>query len=156
MAMKRKPPAIDGYNEAAAAEDLALSRGLKAAGATHTPRDAAEAAEMMRDPFEAYERDHDNLLAAFKPVVDGQCRKAGRPAKPANSNDDALRLLEGHDPDLYKGDLTVKRVSELNHWLHTRHSKPRRRSDDTLARAIRRERQTMAAIKFETRSREAW
>lgn len=47
----------------------------------------------------------------------GQARKAGRPPKPANSNDQVAALLRAQRPDDFKGRFTLKRAEATRRWL---------------------------------------
>jgi hypothetical protein len=139
--------AIDRYRDAASGEDRALARGLVDAKESRLPRTRAEAKALMRDPFATYDVAHGELNRALKAVGDGASRSKARPLVPANTNNPLLRALEAHDPRLYQGALTQRRLRLYQDMLRKHHAKLRRRSDEALAKAIQRERNRRAAPK---------
>ena len=82
----------------------------------------------------------DQLAVLEKRVEHGMRRKAGRPSKPANSNDPLIVLLLTEFPDLLTVPVTRERITVYQRWLHAQPDQ-RRRSNDALAKAIRRARQ---------------
>ena len=82
----------------------------------------------------------DQLAVLEKRVEHGARRKAGRPSKPANSNDPLIALLLSEFPDLLTEPVTKARITVYQRWLSAQPGQHPHK-DEALAKAIRRARQ---------------
>jgi hypothetical protein len=155
--MSPRRTAEEKYRDISRATTRALRRGQRALQDKRLPRTAAEADARTRalnfGEFDAASR---QLTPALRRIVDGENRRAGRPAKPKNSNDLLIAFIVR---ELFPDLLTLRRtppgrVAVIQRELRkpsVRAKLPgqlrRRRSEhDALARAIRRARKVPSRI----------
>jgi hypothetical protein len=92
--MARRLTAEEKYWKVSRAAERAFARGTRALQDKRLPRTAEEASARTRAlNFDAFEAAIEQLTPSLHRVVDGENRKAGRPAKPQNSNDPLVAFI---------------------------------------------------------------